>query len=89
MDDLREMLDEIIWQQNVRLAELCLYHPFVRGLADGTLDPEAFRRRIDVSSFEKLQTTMNSRIATYMHLRPYRSNDTAVAPPHSSARQLN
>jgi thiaminase/transcriptional activator TenA len=33
------MLHEIIWQQNARLAEVCLHHPFVRGLADGTLDP--------------------------------------------------
>ena len=34
------MLHEILWQQNVRLAEVCLHHPFVRGLADGTLDPK-------------------------------------------------
>jgi thiaminase len=40
------MLHEIIWQQNVRLADVCLHHPFVRGLADGTLDPEAFRRYV-------------------------------------------
>ena len=80
---------DFCWQQNVHLAEVCLHHPFVRGLAGGTLDPEAFRHQIDVSSFEKLQTAMNSRIATYMHLRPYRSNDTAAAPPRSRARQLN
>ena len=36
------MLDEILWQQNKHLAEACLHHPFVRGLADGTLYPEAF-----------------------------------------------
>jgi len=35
-----EMLHEILWQQNVRLGEVCLHHPFVRGLADGTLDPK-------------------------------------------------
>src|SRR5215467_3112294 len=40
------MLHEILWQQNVRLAEACLHHPFVRGLADGTLEPEAFRRYV-------------------------------------------
>ena len=45
------MLHEIIWQQNVRLAEVCLHHPFVRGLADGTLDPEAFRRYIAQDAF--------------------------------------
>ena len=45
------MLHEIIWQQNVRLAEVCLHHPFVRGLADGTLDPEAFRRYVAQDAF--------------------------------------
>jgi len=45
------MLHEILWQQNVRLAEVCLHHPFVRGLADGTLDPEAFRRYVAQDAF--------------------------------------
>ena len=45
------MLHEILWQQNGRLAEACLHHPFVRGLADGTLDPEAFRRYIAQDAF--------------------------------------
>ncbi len=45
------MLHEILWQQNGRLAEACLHHPFVRGLADGTLDPEAFRRYIVQDAF--------------------------------------
>ena len=27
------MLHEILWQQNTHLAEACLHHPFVRGLA--------------------------------------------------------
>jgi thiaminase (transcriptional activator TenA) len=45
------MLHEIIWQRNVRLAEVCLHHPFVRGLADGTLDPEAFRRYVVQDGF--------------------------------------
>src|ERR1700730_12288738 len=45
------MLHEIIWQRNVRLAEVCLHHPFVRGLADGTLDPEAFRRYVAQDAF--------------------------------------
>jgi len=30
----------------VRLAEVCLHHPFVSRAADGTLDPEAFRRYV-------------------------------------------
>jgi len=46
-----EMLHKILWQQNTRLAEACLHHPFVRGLADGTLDPEAFRRYVAQDAF--------------------------------------
>ena len=45
------MLHEILWQQNAGLAEACLHHPFVRGLADGTLDPEAFRRYVAQDAF--------------------------------------
>ena len=45
------MLHEILWQQNVRLAEACLHHPFMRGLADGTLDPEAFRSYVAQDAF--------------------------------------
>ena len=45
------MLYEILWQQNTHLAEACLHHPFVRGLADGTLDPEAFRRYVAQDGF--------------------------------------
>src|SRR3972149_8161949 len=45
------MLHETLWQQNVRLAEACLHHPFMRGLADGTLDPEAFRSYVAQDAF--------------------------------------
>lgn len=45
------MVHEILWQQNARLAEACLHHPFVRGLADGTLDREAFRRYVAQDAF--------------------------------------
>jgi thiaminase/transcriptional activator TenA len=45
------MLHEILWQQNTQLADACLHHPFVRGLADGTLDPEAFRRYVAQDAF--------------------------------------
>src|SRR5262245_59946220 len=45
------MLHEILWQQNVRLAEACLHHHFVPGLADGTLEPEAFRRYVAQDAF--------------------------------------
>ncbi len=45
------MLHETLWQQNMHLAEACLDHPFMRGLADGTLDPEVFRRYIAQDAF--------------------------------------
>jgi thiaminase/transcriptional activator TenA len=45
------MLHDILWQQNARLAEACLHHPFVRGLADGTLDPKTFRRYVAQDAF--------------------------------------
>jgi thiaminase (transcriptional activator TenA) len=32
-----------LWQANADLAEACLQHPFVRGLADGSLPPACFR----------------------------------------------
>jgi len=49
------MLHEILWQQNVRLAEACLHHPFVRGLADGTVEvwslPYDRRSAAEVAAF--------------------------------------
>ncbi len=45
------MLHETLWQENSRLAEACSQHPFVRGLADGSLDPEAFRRFVAQDAF--------------------------------------
>lgn len=45
------MLHETLWQQNTKLADACLYHPFVRGLGDGTLDPDAFRRYVAQDAF--------------------------------------
>ena len=45
------MLHDILWQQNAGLADECLHHPFVRGLADGTLDPETFKRYVAHDAF--------------------------------------
>ena len=45
------MLHDILWQQNARVADECLYHPFVRGLADGTLEPETFKRYVAQDAF--------------------------------------
>ena len=45
------MLHDFLWQQNVRLARECLHHPFVRGLADGTLDTETFKRYVAQDAF--------------------------------------
>jgi len=40
------VLHESLWQLNVDIAQQCRAHPFVRGLADGTLDRDTFRRYI-------------------------------------------
>lgn len=45
------MLHAVLWQHNARLAEACLHHPLVRGLADGSLDPETFRRYVAQDAF--------------------------------------
>lgn len=45
------MLHDIFWQHNARVADECLCHPFVRGLADGTLEPETFRRYVAQDAF--------------------------------------
>ena len=45
------MLHDILWQQNVLVSDECLYHPFVRGLANGTLEPETFKRYVAQDAF--------------------------------------
>ena len=44
-------LHETLWQQNLDLARACIDHPFVRGLADGSLDREAFKRYVAQDAF--------------------------------------
>jgi thiaminase/transcriptional activator TenA len=39
-------LHATLWNQNRALAEACLAHPFVRGLGEGDLDPELFKRYV-------------------------------------------
>lgn len=45
------MLHEHLWQASLDLARACLKHPFVTGLADGTLDREAFKRYVAQDAF--------------------------------------
>ncbi len=45
------MLHDVLWLENTDLAQACLAHPFVRSLADGTLDREAFKRYIAQDAF--------------------------------------
>ena len=45
------MLHDILWQKNARLVDDCLHHLFVRGLADGTFDPETFKRYVAQDAF--------------------------------------
>ena len=46
-----EPLHKTLWQENQALAEECLAHPFVRGLGDGSLDPEAFKHYLAQDAF--------------------------------------
>ena len=46
-----EPLHQTLWQGNQELAEECLAHPFVRGLGDGSLDPEVFKHYVAQDAF--------------------------------------
>jgi thiaminase/transcriptional activator TenA len=45
------MLHASLWQQNAALTQRIGEHPFVRGLADGTLGRDAFRRYVAQDAF--------------------------------------
>ncbi len=45
------MLGDLLWKLNADIAERCFEHPFVRGLGDGTLDRQAFRRYVAQDAF--------------------------------------
>lgn len=45
------MLHESLWQHNADITQRCFQHPFVQGLADGTLEADAFRRYITQDAF--------------------------------------
>ncbi len=45
------MLYDTLWNENAELVRRCLEHPFVRRLAAGTLDREAFRRYVAQDAF--------------------------------------
>ena len=44
-------LSRELWRDCAELAESCLQHPFVRGLADGTLPPERYAKFIAQDAF--------------------------------------
>lgn len=45
------LLHARLWRENRDLARACLEHPFVRGLGDGRLDREAFKRYVAQDAF--------------------------------------
>ena len=45
------MLHDTLWNENTELVRRCLEHPFVRGLADGTLEREVFRQYVAQDAF--------------------------------------
>ncbi|MCR9207239.1 MAG: TenA family protein [bacterium] len=44
-------LHQMLWDENSDLIDRCLYHPFVRGLGDGTLSQDSFCRYIAQDAF--------------------------------------
>jgi len=45
------MLHDTLWNENAELVRRCLEHPFVRRLAEGTLDRDVFRRYVAQDAF--------------------------------------
>jgi thiaminase/transcriptional activator TenA len=45
------MLHERLWQENADLVQACLAHPFVRRLANGSLEVAAFKRYVAQDAF--------------------------------------
>ena len=45
------MLHDTLWRENEESAAACLRHPFVRGLAEGSLDSAIFRRYVAQDAF--------------------------------------
>lgn len=45
------MLHEFLWKENANLSGCCLERPFVRSMANGALDREAFRRYMAPDAF--------------------------------------
>ena len=45
------MLHDTLWNENAELVRRCLEHPFVQGLAEGTLDRDVFRRYVAQDAF--------------------------------------
>ena len=44
-------LSQELWEGSAEIAESCLQHPFVRGLADGTLPPQRYAKFIAQDAF--------------------------------------
>ena len=44
-------LSQELWRGSTEIAESCLQHPFVRGLAEGTLPPQRYARFIAQDAF--------------------------------------
>ena len=46
-----KLLHEILWKENLDLAQASLSHPFVKGIADGTLNEKSFRTYVAQDAF--------------------------------------
>ena len=45
------MIAQMLWQSNETTALACLNHPFVQGLADGSLPPQRFARYMEQDAY--------------------------------------
>ena len=45
------MIAQMLWQTNAPTAQACIEHPFVTGLADGSLPPQRFARYMEQDAY--------------------------------------
>jgi thiaminase/transcriptional activator TenA len=45
------MIAQLLWQSNESIVQACLDHPFIKGLADGSLPPQRFARYMEQDAY--------------------------------------
>ena len=83
---MAEPMHRALWARNAGLAEACLRSRFVRGLADGTLAPEAFRRYVAQDAFFLRAFFSAYALAAAPRLRTHRGRPPPARPHAGRAR---